>query len=1095
MTENLDFVLNGFACGPYYRPPVKAVSESLSNRIISFGKLVTYKGPLRFARKHYIALPVVTVVSAAIIWKFRFLIKEKFYEVFEVVRRWIITTVVSKRVTLPNHPPHILRTNFRSVPTPTIKPTNTQHTHPASAAWRSSGMNLAQHLCAKLGMKPYSFQASGSDVKDGIDGCRSYYWDKDSMVPAHNDPITPNHLICIIDVDYYMQMAHFLIQHDNPVLLYSFQPKSASHCDGEFSFTFNSVNEVTYSVSGGAKYNHPVWNYGVDTFTVSHYLTTKTFIVERRCANDHHEYVLLIPVGKWWGIAALVARCLSHTPLERLDVAQGDFAVLDVQNKDNTVRSVSRLGEFNAANVPIKTFNAVHSVARTSSIKIGNATVMSWINDKSASSILVDFFNSQVSLKKPPLVYPVAEGMRAYQIVKQISDYEHEPKCVMEPFMSPIYPNTFVPDKSKNNEIAAVEGRILMPAKEARSLIGNKPLTKRLLKAMETFVELLLPEPHKLHPCEIEEVYVRQGKPSQRAILDASDSIEPKGEAVSKPLKTFMKGEPYQKISDPRVITTYEGSSKREYSRYIYSLADVVSQHKWYSFGKTPRQIAENVAEICKHSESVSAADANRMDGHVESPLRTLEQMILVRAFAEQHKTEVLELHSTQFHRKAVTPQGVKYDIEFQRGSGSGETACFNTIETKFIDYDARLLRGDSPLEAFNAPGQFAGDDTITADLSTEFIVKAAEEVGQSVENVVFLRGEHGVNYLSRFYTPAVWFGAADSMCDLPRALSKLHVTPRLGQFTPIQKLQQKLSGLARTDAKTPIIRNIISAAKRVGMNLNDVGDKHLSGWWSRYEADVNWPNDVDPADIDLEQIVGDVDLKPFEDYLRNVKNPFELLSLPSIASKENLQPKTKQLAVVEGQVIDPPVVVAVGSAGSIKPVAAPVKGPAEPAPTKPPTVAKPSAAVSPPLTSDQICWNYTDSKCEERSKCKLAHQRVCKEFAVDGTCSRGKKCKFLHLRKPGGELAKPPHLPQVSLPAKPSCVFTPVPPSAAPDFSPSSPVGPPPSGFSFNFAPKTTFASIVQKSVANPFEECKVADPPPAVQQQTPSNPVSIST
>jgi hypothetical protein len=882
----------------------------------------------------------------------------------------------------PPTPARILRSVFRETLTPAINPSNPSHTHPESGASRSSCTVFAKHIAAKAGIKPFIYQASPLDVKNGYNYSRDFHWAKDVMVPYSNALPDPSDLLTIVDVDYYRSIAGLLLNHDGPVLLYTFQPTKAATSSGEFSFTFDAGGVVTYSVSGGACYSHSVWNYGVDVISVTERFSTKYYIVERRKANEHHEYILMLPIGSWYGLFAILAKYLSASSLERLQPIQGDFIMLDVQTSTGLQRSVARVGEHNCATIPMDTFDALRSVNKNNATRIGNATIDSWVDDRHAASVLTDYFRSLTITSQPaapPVVYPAIVGIKKYQIVKRVMDYVPDCSAYMVSFMSPVYPRVYVPDKSRNNDLAAVRGRILIPQAEAESL-AQKPPSAWLVDAMVDFAAILIPEElaFEASPVSVDEVYLRQNRPSQRALLNQADSMLPVRKA-----KTFLKAEPYQKPSSPRIISTYNSVDKREYSRYIYALSDHIKEEDWYSFGKSPKVIAGRVAEICKSVTSgVACADAERMDGHIHELVRDFERIVLTRFFKPEYHSDVCDLHSSQYQIDAKTTLGVKYTIDYQRGSGSPETAVFNTLLSKFMDFLARLRVGATPLEAYMALGQFGGDDSITPELMPgviggKIITEVAALLGQKLEVDEFMINKPGVVYLSRTYWADVWYGNDNSFCDLKRTLSKLHVSANMTGFTPIVKLQQKLSGLALSDAHTPIITTILKTAYKLGLPLNLQYVRGLSSWWSQYDVDVNWPNRAsDDESHHIATYVGDVDVIPLYKYLADCKRPEDLLTMPAICDAEEV-PKVKEIVVVD-EIVVKPIVPQPLSSGLLKPV----------------VFVKAGEQVG--SRGKGVCDKYIRRECKDRN-CKFEHVQVCNKFLKGEACA--KNCKFRHYK------------------------------------------------------------------------------------------------
>jgi len=849
----------------------------------------------------------------------------------------------------------VVRSCFRETVLPYVKSCDASHIHPDSAAWRSSALVFARLIANKLGMSVVSYQGSITDCDEGVQVVRDYHWVKDVVVPPAS--FTPSHrdLLVLVDVDYYCDMPRLLVEWNSVVLLYTFQPSKAAGEFSEFYFTFNNQNMVEYSVKGGQKYTHMIWNYSCDVILVTDGFVSKAYAIDRRAANDEHEYVLLVPIGKWRGVFSWFAQMLECDVLRRLQVVDGNFAVLDTHGEDGAVRSISKLGSLNAINLSKSLFEAVDSAYRNSSVKPGFAMVQSWLeNDRKGAATLLDYFRQGFNFK-PMVVYPAIQGIRSYQMINKFSDYDPEAKNLMISFMSPLLPVAFVPDRTKLNEQASIDRRILAPNEDARSLVDQAP-SKFLVLEMEMFVKLLLPISGILYPHEMDVVYERQSRPNQRALLDQYEFGVREPDCV-----TFMKAEPYLKPNDPRMITTFQTVIKRDYSRYTYALSDYIMILSWYSFGKNPRDIAEYIAAMCATSKiGVLCADAVRMDGHVHDVVRTLERMILLRAFPKELSEEIIQLHGMQFNVDAKTQCRIKYRISSQRGSGSPETALFNTILSKFMDYYARRLAGIPKDEAFNSLGQFGGDDSIVSafvgPICVDWLNKAGSAVGQRLETQWFQPGAVGVNYLSRYFSELVWSGDSSSMCDLPRALSKLHVTVNITGLTPLEKLQQKLAGLALSDPHTPIIRIILHAANRLGMRLDIPVRPDVVGWWAQYGRENNWPNRrVDDDHACIMSFLPTADVDPLYDYLLACNSASDLLTMPIIVAIDNLPPKsTAPITVVDDTIL-------------VKQV-------------------------------NGVCKRFLRGLCKQGDKCRYQHKQVCK-FYVDGNCKRGKQCRFPHVK------------------------------------------------------------------------------------------------
>ena len=214
--------------------------------------------------------------------------------------------------------------------------------------------------------------------------------------------------------------------------------------------------------------------------------------------------------------------------------------------------------------------------------------------------------------------------MRRYQYLPKGSEFEPDAKAGMVGFMQPLVHGGFVPDVCKANEERFVDKRM-------KDIVSKElPLDNFMLKCMEEFAAFVVPDnlKHSLTPEEVEVVFDRQNKPSQRAILNRADNESSTGVTPQ-----FGKREAYQSVNDPRGISTMCGPDKRDFSKFIYAFTDrIMKPLSWYAFSKTPVEVAERVAAVAEAAkERVANTDFSRMDGRHSNVLAFLERMIYCR--------------------------------------------------------------------------------------------------------------------------------------------------------------------------------------------------------------------------------------------------------------------------------------------------------------------------------------------------------------------------------------------------------------------------------------------------------------------------------
>jgi len=568
-------------------------------------------------------------------------------------------------------------------------------------------------------------------------------------------------------------------------------------------------------------------------------------------------------------------------------------------------------GQFTSANVDIAVYEAALNIGRNQKVEINAPTVESLLNDipdKVAAKLIASLIVTNVRKKVGPIltVYPVEYGVRAYQYGK----YEPEAKQTLTSFASPIIHSSYAPAATLGNEERGIKSRILVPQQKTKDL----ELTPFLTLCIDDYSKALFPVPHILHPTDDDVLFTNQATPSQKSILQQAMALVPGYATI---VKSFVKRESYGTPNDPRIISTLEPRTKADYSRYIYSLSPTFYAHRWYAFGKCPRDVAYRVSEVCRNASSVAVTDYTKFDGHVNIIARDLERTVLLRAFHQTHHDDLLYTWSNTLNRPAVGRFGTFYDTCNVRNSGSSDTAVANTMLNHFLAYvafrctkhpDGTFFTHDEAWEATDA-GLFAGDDGLVPD-PPQGLAKAVEMCGFSLKVEIVERGNYGVSFISRLYGPNVWTGEPDSTCDLYRQLAKFHTSPNLPDtVTPEQKLVEKAFSFSLTDANTPVIgqycKLVLDAAAREGKAAK--GIKTLARWGDEHEISHQWPNHVDDFSDHLFQS------EPLSHFSRDTWNTWvlslgdcptlkELLAPPLCLEPERKLPKTT--AVVEDELI-----------------------------------------------------------------------------------------------------------------------------------------------------------------------------------------------
>jgi len=812
---------------------------------------------------------------------------------------------------------------FRNTPMTRTGPVP-NHSHGGSAADRNASCATSVLASQALGLEPYLVQQSLSDVRKGRKGDRSFHWAKDIAVPPKEFNFDPKSQAAIlVDVDYYIDMPHLLAKYPGTYFVCAVQPTAAAKSEGEYTFRFLEGDRLHYRVSGGAEYTHEIWDYSGDTLLVEDVgFTSKRMVayhVDRKHVDAHHVVIMLSVIGVFDALSILpTSYLLEGKRLERFRPVRKDHVVLDVVSSDGLSRSVACVGSHNAVTLPKSQFDAVEAVAMVAKMPITPGMVASNIAPSSATGLpteklppghaaIVAGFVRAGMPHFPPVVYPPQESFVPIWFAK----HDYDAPVPLAGFGSPLMGPCFGFADSIAADERCIEGRVKAFLDRPRI-----PLPPKYVGFMSEFMEFLIPEnmKHTGDPVDHDEVREKQDSPSQRAILEEAAVT---GDSWSAKWSVFKKKETYQKPTDPRNISQSVPIVKETYSRYMYAFdREIMKSQPWYAFNKTPAEVAQRVCDVFVDAPHSVMCDGSRFDGHVELNSRILERMCMLRFFRPCHHSGVNEAMDDQIALPGTTEHQFKYHSGYSRGSGSLETANFNSIITAFIDYCAlrqTTVNGVvlSPAQAWRRLGIYGGDDSLSWAVDPEMVKKASAVMGQDYEVEVVARGDLGVNFLNRQFGPDVWNGDVNSMANPARLLSKLWVGP--SRFKPysgqaLERFAERISGYYRMDRNSPVIGAICRVSHDL---LGERMEGELMPWDGKHSLEANWPNEDSGWMGDVfQRFVPDFDFERFEGWIASIwetRDPQLLLRAP-LCTPAGLLPVVVKIASVVGDELVLPV-------------------------------------------------------------------------------------------------------------------------------------------------------------------------------------------
>lgn len=724
------------------------------------------------------------------------------------------------------------------------------HSHPEAATLRCKANTFMDHFARCVGLTPFSVSMSKTQRTHAAAGSRYYYTAKDlQMKPSYAKP-TDKHIITMTDVDYYVDLRRELT--GLPVLMYTFVPLEPAGSTTNAVYCAHSDNTIETVVNGGARYQHPCWDFDTDHIVVDHLFYSVFYLVEQISISRDRRVIFLNPIRKVYGPFArwIPGKRLSRRKFNHTGIAFTRYT----QSEDNTTKcyySIAKLGEFQSCTIPSTTFST--AFIRTSECKEPNLGQVERVFNHAKISSPLDsaalyydaYKRSPTMFGEAPLIITPCVDQHTYQAVGPL--VTEDGKSSMRAIWPGYCRNTFSPAKSFNNDTACIAGRIDEPRnKEPR-------LPPIYFTFFDEFCRFLVPESsvETLAPLNHDEMAAKFNRPSQRALLQQVKNtmlmVDPK-------VKSFQKAEAYPKIVHPRNISTLPMDHNFNLGQFMYPFMDhILKASHWYAFGKTPRQISQLLHRKAQFSRYAVPADADKLDGSVRAVLRDLFLACLLRAYPRPYHDAIRRLENKERHIRAMTAHNISYDTGNTILSGSVITSVLGSTINAYLHYCA-LRHHYGPQEAYDALGVYGGDDGVTFDLPPNTLMRTVAKFGMSYKAEAINAG-NPIPFLGRIYLDP--WTTDESICDVLRQFRKLHLsaTPKIVPNELV--LYRKATGILATDSETPVIGNWARAIIRLTTPMVGLNPKHHrqyaativdQSYWAKYTPETQF---VRPTDKD----------------------------------------------------------------------------------------------------------------------------------------------------------------------------------------------------------------------------------------------------
>lgn len=805
------------------------------------------------------------------------------------------------------------------------------HPHAASANYRNDANEAMRRTTECMGYRCYVVSPAAREADDPA--TRDWHQLTDFDQKIRHDPIKETDVLLCTDVDYYLDMAEY-ISNARPMLLYTFVPE---HCGGVVDDGFFTIrdNQVEYHVSGGGKYNHPLWDYNHDAMWIQdphktedpiqkvaqtckrafwHFLGCDALDVylfhcdKFRVANNR-EIVALTPY-------AYLPYYMQMEPfgpeLKRFAPTKDGFNSFKRIDKSGACKmELSANGGLAHASVDAAVFEAGKLRMGLSKYKYLSDTDRFLKASKQDlgqdETTLVFAYYNQGAEESGMVVHAPGEFSKHYNAIGP--DLMDEGKLYARRISAPpISDEAVAPVESRNNEHSTIDGRIEAPQTRARNRMGKRP-PKRFDGYRADFAAYVVPDAKRWRMCPktVDEIVEAQNKPRQRLRSAREETF---ADFDDFKVQSFQKREMYSAPNNPRNISSVPTASGLRMASYTYAIKDLVEDEDWFMVGKTPRQIAESIQQLALECEAMYEGDFSRFDGSVTEWLQVLMDMIYLRAFHPDYHPELRKLLYQERNVPARTKLGLKYDTYSTRLSGSARTTWDNEMIDVFIAYCTareQCYSHEESVEIIRKKYRAYGDDNLTALYHAEVgptMERTASLLGLEIKGVTKLRGEH-VTFLSRMFVDP--WTSCHSLQDPRRTLGKLHCTTNTTHPT-LFVARCKAEAYLVTDRYTPFIADYCHCVLRNLPHDTDPADMSLEclSWWVRDEDMRNdsWPQYMEPKAYEIVAAELGISAADLQEHIAKLANyEGDIMSIPTLMIPSS---RGKIDAIIYGDQNDP---------------------------------------------------------------------------------------------------------------------------------------------------------------------------------------------
>lgn len=720
------------------------------------------------------------------------------------------------------------------------------HPHGNRARDRQIALNTIGEIASALKLELYSVSTGLREEQRGWEGSKEHHFLSDLTMPIRTDKLSDNHLIALIDVDYYIPQATFEKYAGHKIVIFTVNVNAVGGYDKE-SMWWVEGNTFTEEIAGGAKWKHHAWNYSGATCIIRDIKRDERnvhWLLKRKDIDNgfwmyHVERLHLPDTNKM--IVFLNPHYHCRYPWRLMTAERGEKQMAEQQlyqvptvTQHTTNMGKTRLAYFGGPNpyVSLSYLNPSRIVVKIPADIWEGLVARRNIVTTFGSQIVNEHLRQVGSERNPAAIILITTAL--CDVPENINfvgytadtDYMNEPRNVAKLTVPPV-----IPPAAASAQTAEDLEKIVKTLKEVRNEV-------RFDKEMRGWAHEFSVETAKRTPWTLLEhdetiKIMLKANPNRK---DEINKMLANPRNIPVPVTATMKAETVAGAAasgkNGRLILPTSTHELYHATRIMYPWC--AQAHRdgegtcghFYLCGNDPTTIANKVVQAVQDAESngnvLTPTDFNKFDLHNSKDTRKcFTESVALGCNDPTYANEVRRIINTEIDKM------IKFKVKSNKNkpdpkripsilsgtmnlSGAGDTTALNLHTNALISYLTMRRLGFDHLTAYNSIRPKYGDDGLE-----EHVVawkETAEKLGFTCTIEEREDNTQPIEFLSRIYVAPLLTNS--SICAPKRALSKL---PTTCSEKPLDVARyDKAHGYFVTDGHTPLVGAYAKAIMRV---------------------------------------------------------------------------------------------------------------------------------------------------------------------------------------------------------------------------------------------------------------------------------------